>query len=396
MNRTCDIVLVGIAGYGEIYLNALEEKGYLSWIKGVVDINPERSNYYTKLQEMGIPCFASLELFYQTAAADLAIISSPIHFHAEQTITAMENGSHVLCEKPIAGSVEEVERMRQTRDKTGRFLAIGFNWSFSTSVHLLKEDIQQGLFGKPLRGQSLVLWPRTKHYYQRSNWAGKRLGPKGEPIYDSIANNAASHFLHHLVYVLGKTKEHSAKINTLEVEVYRANPIETFDTCALRAKTDQSVELLYLASHAVNHQIGPNITLECEHATITYEAGEDMRATWEDGTIKSYGDPETEHTHKLDVCIQAALNEETTIPCSIEAAYSHLLSIEQIHHTISTIARFPDHTIKQDPDTQLTYVPPLAETLLSCYQAHRLPSEIDAGWAQKPTTIRIPEQSYPY
>ncbi|EQB38473.1 hypothetical protein M948_07775 [Virgibacillus sp. CM-4] len=110
MNRTCDIVLVGIAGYGEIYLNALEEKGYLSWIKGVVDINPERSNYYTKLQEMGIPCFASLELFYQTAAADLAIISSPIHFHAEQTITAMENGSHVLCEKPIAGSVEEVER----------------------------------------------------------------------------------------------------------------------------------------------------------------------------------------------------------------------------------------------------------------------------------------------
>lgn len=396
LKQTCDIVLVGIAGYGEIYLQALEERGYLAWVKGVVDIQPERSTYFSKLEALGIPCYLSLDEFYKQASADLAIISSPIHLHARQSITAMENGSNVLCEKPIAGSLEEANQMRETRDKTGRFLAVGFNWSFSTPVQQLKKDIQEGRFGKPLRGKSLVLWPRNKQYFQRSNWAGKRLGPNGEAIYDSIANNAASHFLHHLFYVLGDTTEQSAKIESLKVELYKANPIETFDTCALRANTEQSVELVYLVSHAVDSTIGPNVTLECEHATITYEAGGNMQAVFKDGATKSYGDPEAAHSQKLDVCIQAVLNEETSIPCSIEAAYSHLISIEYIHRSISKVPHFPASIIKQDAHTQQTYVHQLEENFLSCYDAYKLPSEMNILWSQQPTTIQIPENSYPY
>lgn len=396
MRKTCDIVLVGIAGYGEIYLRALEERGYLTWIQGVVDIHPERSTYYSKLEALKIPCYASLDEFYQHASADLAIISSPIHLHARQSITAMENGSHVLCEKPIAGSLAEANQMRETRDKTGHFLAVGFNWSFSTAVQQLKKEIQEGQFGKPLRGKSLVLWPRNKQYFQRSNWAGKRLGPNGEAIYDSIANNAASHFLHHLLYVLGDTTEHSAKIKQLEVELYKANPIETFDTCALRATTEQSVELVYLVSHAIDSTMGPNVTLECEHATITYEADGNMHAVFKDGTTKSYGDPEAAHSQKLDVCIQAVLHEETSVPCSIESAYSHLLSIEYIHRSISTVPHFPSKMIKHDAQTQRTYVHQLEKNFLSCYEAYKLPSEINIPWAHQPITIQIPENSYPY
>ncbi|MFS0749800.1 Gfo/Idh/MocA family protein [Oceanobacillus sp. 1P07AA] len=396
MRQTCDIVLVGIAGYGEVYLQALEEKGYLNWVQGVVDIQPKRSTYYSKLKALRIPCYPSLEEFYQHTSADLAIISSPIHLHAQQSIIAMENGSHVLCEKPIAGSLKEANQMRESRDKTGRFLAVGFNWSFSTPVQQIKKDIQEGRFGKPLRGKSIALWPRNKQYFERSNWAGKRLGPNGEAIYDSIANNAASHFLHHLLYILGNTTEQSAKIKNLEVELYKANPIETFDTCALRANTEQSVELVYLVSHAVESTIGPNVTLECENATITYEVGGDMQAAFKDGTTKNYGDPEAAHSQKLDVCIQAVLNEETSIPCSIEAAYSQLLSIEYIHRSISTVPYFPASMIKQDAHTQQTYVLQLEENFLSCYKAYKLPSEMNVSWAQPPTTIPIPENSYPF
>ncbi|WP_085522979.1 Gfo/Idh/MocA family protein [Tuberibacillus sp. Marseille-P3662] len=396
MKETCGIVLVGMAGYGEKYLNTLDGQKRFSWINGIVDIHPERSAYLDKIRSHNIPIYDSLESFYEVDTADLAIISTPIHLHAQQAITAMENGSHVLCEKPMTGSLEEAEHMRQVRDRTGRFVAIGFNWSFSDSVHEWKQDIQQGLFGAPIRGRTIVLWPRDEAYYNRSNWAGKCYGPNGEPIFDSIANNATSHFFHHLLYALGDTVEHSAKLHSLTTELYRANPIETFDTCAIRAKTDQDIELMFLASHAVNRKHGPQFEMVFERATIYYNAGGNMKAVWLDGTEKSYGDPESEHMHKLDVCIQAILQGDSDIRCGIEAAYSHLLGIKSMHEAVPDIPFFPPDRVKRDSETMVTYVPGLAETLMECYQEHTLPGESNCSWAYTGQTTDVPDEDYPY
>lgn len=396
MRKECGIVLVGIAGYGEQYLKALDGKDRLPWIKGVVDIKPGRSAFFDRIKKQNIAVYSSLEAFYAVDTADLVIISTPIHLHAQQTIIAMENGSNVLCEKPMTGSLKEAEQMRKVRDQTGSFVAIGFNWSFSESVKELKKDIQQGIFGAPIRGRTIVLWPRDQMYYNRSNWAGKLHGPNGEFIFDSIANNAASHFLHHLLYILGDTKEHSAKLRSLNVELYRANPIETFDTCIMRAKTDQFVELLYIASHAVNQEYGPQFELEFEKTIIKYETGGTMKAILADGTEKNYGDPESEHMHKLEVCIHAVLEGHQDIPCGIEASYSHLLSIQSIHEAVPNVPAFPSEHVKVDRETMVTYVPRLAETLIDCYKRRSLLSETDSSWAHKGKTIEISDESYIY
>ncbi|MFD2922326.1 Gfo/Idh/MocA family protein [Halobacillus naozhouensis] len=396
MKEKCGIVLVGIAGYGEIYLKALYEQNRLSWVEGVVDINPERSAFFDQIKKQKIPIYSTLESFYQNHTADLAIISTPIHLHAPQAITAMENGSHVLCEKPMTGSWEEAEHMRHVRNRTGRFVAIGFNWSFSQSVQEWKQDIQKGLFGAPIRGKTIVLWPRNQHYYNRSHWAGKLQGPNGEAIFDSIANNAASHFLHNLLYVLGDSKEHSAKLRSMNIELYRANPIETFDTCALRAKTDQSVELSYIASHAINQESGPQFEMEFEKATIRYEDGDTMKARWGDGSVKDYGDPETEHIRKLEVCIQAVLKGHQEICCGIEASYSQLLAIKGMHEAVPEVPAFPPKLVKKDPETMTTYVPGLAEALLNCYKEWELPSERGYPWAQTGKHVVISNRDYTY
>ncbi|SES74281.1 Predicted dehydrogenase [Salinibacillus kushneri] len=390
--KTCGIVLVGTAGYGEIYLKALQETNRLDWIKGVVDIHPESSSFYTLFQQMNIPIYTSLESFYEQNQAELAIISTPIHFHANQAITAMKNGSHVLCEKPVSGSLGEAVKMRQVRNETGRFLAIGFNWSFSDSVHRLKQDINNGLFGAPVQGQTIVLWPRTEEYYNRSNWAGKRFSPNGEPVFDSIANNAAAHFFHHLFYVLGSKEEQSARLKSLDIELYRANPIETFDTCAIRAKTDQSVDLYYYASHAVNEEYGPHFELEFEKASIRYYAGKPIKAMFNNGMEKSYGDPEEEHMNKLDVCIQAVVEGNKSIRCSIEAAYPHLLGMKYMHEINPAIPAFPSFYIRKNTDTNLTYVSNLAEVLYECYKSNQLPSERNIKWAHHYKTVQIPEK----
>ncbi|WP_101845260.1 Gfo/Idh/MocA family protein [Halobacillus sp. Marseille-P3879] len=396
MKTTCSIVLIGIAGYGEKYLEALQDQGRLSWVKGVVDIRPEQSSYFKTIMEKDIPVYSSLEDFYRAETADLAVISTPIHLHAQQAVIAMENGSHVLCEKPMAGSLEEAEQMRKVRDRTKRFLAVGFNWSFSRSVQKLKKDVQEGLFGQPICARTLVLWPRGEDYYQRSSWAGKLRGPNGEPIFDSIANNAASHFLHHLFYVLGEKEEQSAKIQSLNVELYCANSIETFDTCAVMARTEADVELLYLASHAINQESGPEFELEFEKAIIRYSNGGNIKATWEDGKEKSYGDPEFEHMHKLEVCIQAVLDGSRNIPCGIEASFSHLIAIKSIHKAVPEVPAFPIEYVKRSIEPTITYVPGLSETLRKCYKEKKMPSEIDPPWAQPGKNVNISADTYPY
>src|SRR5699024_9792307 len=313
MTQSCGIVIVGAAGYGEIYLEALQKRNRLGWIKGVVDVLPERSTFFSVFKQMNIPIYNSLKSFYEVDTADLAIVATPIHLHAKQAITAMLNGSNVLCEKPVAGSLQEAEKMREVQHQTGCFLAIGFNWSFSESIYQLKQDIIDGLYGAAIRGKTIVMWPRNEDYFNRSDWAGKYFGPNDEPIFDSIANNATSHFFHHLFFVLGEKLKLSAKLSKLDIELYRANPIETFDTCAVRAKTDKSVELFYLASHAVEEEYGPEFELEFEKATIQYNNGEFIKAAFIDGAEKFYGDPEKEHMNKLNVCIQATIENHKEI-----------------------------------------------------------------------------------
>ncbi len=101
--KKVSLLLVGISGYGHSYLNEIfSERNNSAYLTGVVDINPKRSDYYDEIVEKNIPIYNSLEEFYQEKQADLAIISTPIHLHKEQACYAMNHGSHVLCEKPMA------------------------------------------------------------------------------------------------------------------------------------------------------------------------------------------------------------------------------------------------------------------------------------------------------
>jgi predicted dehydrogenase len=79
----------------------LEEEGkYLHKIAGVVDPYPDNCPQLNEIIKRDIPIFQTLDQFYAVSHADLAIISSPIQFHASQTCLALVHGSNVLCEKP--------------------------------------------------------------------------------------------------------------------------------------------------------------------------------------------------------------------------------------------------------------------------------------------------------
>jgi len=297
------IALVGVGGYGAEYARALLSApgGLDIEFTAGIDPYPEFSPVWLDLQQREAPVYPDLDRFFQEQQADLVVIAAPIHLHAPHTCLSLAQGAAVLCEKPLAATVEEGLKMLAAEEESGRPVAIGYQWSFSTAIQLLKNDIQAGLLGRPLRLKTLALWPRNRSYYQRNNWAGRLRMPNGDWVLDSPVNNATAHYLHNMLYILGSQRNTSARLGQLQAEVYRANPIQNFDAAALRLFTEDGVEILFYTAHPVPEKIGPVMEYEFENAVVRYRAGqeEEFIARFRDGSLKSYGSPNEGHAEKL-------------------------------------------------------------------------------------------------
>ena len=67
--------------------------------------------------------------------------------HAQCAIAALNAGKHVLCEKPMAMTVEEAEAMQAAAEKNNRLLMIGFVRRFGNDCAIMKDFIDNGYFG---------------------------------------------------------------------------------------------------------------------------------------------------------------------------------------------------------------------------------------------------------
>ncbi|HEX7070338.1 MAG TPA: Gfo/Idh/MocA family oxidoreductase [Rhodothermales bacterium] len=94
---------------------------------------------------------------------DAVIVSTAPSLHAEMTVAALEAGKHVLCEKPLARSVEECREMVQAADRTGRFLATGFNYRFYPSAAKARELLDSGIIGELDHIRSYTGYSATAH-----------------------------------------------------------------------------------------------------------------------------------------------------------------------------------------------------------------------------------------
>ncbi|MRH41150.1 gfo/Idh/MocA family oxidoreductase [Aquibacillus halophilus] len=79
---------------------------------------------------------------------DLIDIVTPNNTHTEMAIAALEAGKHVLCEKPIALSLLDAERMLEAAKKSGAVHMVSHNYRFAPAVQFAKKLINEGRLGK--------------------------------------------------------------------------------------------------------------------------------------------------------------------------------------------------------------------------------------------------------
>ena len=370
MKGPVKILLVAINGYGHYYLKTLLEEidCEKAVLAGVVDPEAERSTYFKAFKEFGVPVFARMNDFYLSGGkADLAVISSPPHFHIPQSILALHHGTNVLCEKPAGALVSEVQSLIEKRDKTGKFVMIGYQWSYSDGIQFLKKDILEGRFGKPLRMKSLCLWPRDFAYFARNNWAYRKKDPEGNIVMDNIFQNAVSHFIHNMFFVLGDAMDSSTEAVEIEAYISRAYPVETYDTGVFRAFTESGIELLFFGSHVPEKRVDPCFRIEFEKGFAELNPGADkIIAKTLDKKEFSYPAPDSDHQfRKLFMAIDN-VNKPDKIICPPEAALSQTKLANAVEKLYSDAPKIREEQIVRT--NERLFVKGLDDLLLSGYR----------------------------
>jgi len=383
--NSISVLMVGIGGYGFYYLKNLYEHFSDEEIEmsGVVDPFAVNSGLYREIKRRGITICNTLTDFYnQGGYADLVVISSPMQYHIEQSCIALRHGSNVLCDKPLSTVIQDIDDLLLARKKSGRWIMIGYQWSYSNAIQELKRDIISGRYGKPIRMKSLCFWPRGKNYYERNQWAGKLMDNQGRWVLDSPLGNAMAHFIHNLFYLLGMATEASDQPAEIQGECYRTYSIQNYDTGVFRAYTSGDVEILFYGSHVTACERGPMFHLEFEDGTVTFGDEQDrIVATTREGRKKDYGSPEDDDQFlKLHEAMKAVRKDRPVI-CGPEAATAQVLCINGVQDSVEEIAAFPVDRLVMDEKKERLWIDGLGEELYACYRDNRLPSEENLPWA---------------
>lgn len=91
--------------------------------------------------------------------------------HAAVTIRALEAGCHVLCEKPMAVTLDECESMLQAARRTGKMLMLGHNQRFNQSHAQARHMLLSGKLGKPLAFRTSFAHPGPECWTnQKNSW----------------------------------------------------------------------------------------------------------------------------------------------------------------------------------------------------------------------------------
>jgi phthalate 4,5-cis-dihydrodiol dehydrogenase len=115
-------------------------------LTAVADIRTEALDEYRQLAE--VETFTSVQAMCESDAIDAVWIATPNPLHAEHTVLAARNGKHVICEKPMATSLDECQAMIEVIDKHNVKYVQGHSKAYDPPVRRIREIVSSGAMGR--------------------------------------------------------------------------------------------------------------------------------------------------------------------------------------------------------------------------------------------------------
>lgn len=152
---------------------------------------------------------------------DVIDLCTPPSLHLDQIVAALTAGKHVVCEKPLVGSLHDLDLVAEAEAASGRRVMPIFQYRFGNGLQKVKALVDGGVAGRAYTSSVEVSWRRRADYYAVP-WRGRWQTELG-----GVLLSQAVHALDMLTYVVGPPRRVFARLKTM------VNEIEVEDCAAI-------------------------------------------------------------------------------------------------------------------------------------------------------------------
>jgi predicted dehydrogenase len=228
-------------------------------VLAICDLNAERMNKLA--DEFGVERrTTNFDDLLAMDDLDIIDICTPPMVHYPQVMAGLKAGKHVVCEKPLVGSLSQVDEViAQEKISKGTLMPI-FQYRFGDGIEQVKAIIDAGIAGKPYVGTVETLWRREADYYAVP-WRGKWASELG-----GVLMTHAIHPHDMFTYLMGPVKSLFGRVTT------RVNPIEVEDCISASVELASGALASFTATLGSADEISrlrlafENVTFESDHA----------------------------------------------------------------------------------------------------------------------------------
>jgi len=190
------VVLIGAGTWGKAHAE-IYSSHHLSEFVAVCDISEEKAKVLA--QEYKVKHFTDYEEMLDSVECDAVAIVTPDFAHAKPIVAAAGRNKHVLCEKPLATSYEDLDLILNALKGKDIQLMVDLHNRWNPPVYKIKDDVDAGKIGRvisayirlndiiyvptemlPWAEESSILWFLGSHSVDVLNWI---IGAKPEKVY---------------------------------------------------------------------------------------------------------------------------------------------------------------------------------------------------------------------
>ncbi len=250
------IAIVGTGGIAHEHMKSYLALADRCKVVALVDIIPGKAKRF--MEEFHLQCdtYENHEDILDRTDIDLADVCTPPYVHAQISINCLRAGMNVVCEKPMAASLEECDAMIKARDESGKLLSIIAQNRFRKGVRDLKMLLDSNIAGPVRHAQVDSFWWRGHCYYDlwwRGTWEKEGGG---------CTLNHAVHHIDMLCWMMGlPDKVTSVLANTAHDNA----EVEDLSVSILQYPN----ALAQLTASVVHHGEEQKLIFQCEKAKIS-------------------------------------------------------------------------------------------------------------------------------
>lgn len=192
-------VIVGFGNIGQRHAQILQQMEQAE-LSAIVDLDPGKENTVT--EQYSVPFFRYLNHFIEASVdADVLVIATPNGYHYEQAYQALDNGFHVLVEKPIALTAEACKGLITMANQKDKQLHCVLQNRYSPPARWLKQVVDDKRLGEIFMVDVNCFWNRDGRYYSKNDWRGDRQ-LDGGTLFTQF-----SHFIDLMIWVFGDVRD---------------------------------------------------------------------------------------------------------------------------------------------------------------------------------------------